>query len=73
MPQLGSQLVAPCSIIDNHCPVGATGDVVALKNGENYLFQAKQTKSSGGNDAIQEIYTAKNYYENKFNEKFSFL
>lgn len=48
-------------------------DVVALRNGENYLFQAKQTKSSVGNDAIQEIYTAKNYYENKFNEKFQLL
>jgi len=48
-------------------------DVVALKDGENYLFQAKQTKSSVGNDAIQEIYAAKNYYENKFNEKFQLL
>lgn len=45
-------------------------DVVALKDGENYLFQAKQTKSLVGNDAIQEIYAAKNYYENKFAEKF---
>ena len=30
----------------------------------------KQTKSLVGNEAIQEIYTAKNYYESKFNEKF---
>ncbi|MEM0543151.1 SNF2-related protein [Flavobacterium sp. j3] len=48
-------------------------DVVVLKNGENYLIQVKQTKSLVGNDAIQEIYTAKNYYESKFNEKFNLL
>lgn len=48
-------------------------DVVAMKNGENYLFQAKQTISSVGNEAIQEIYAAKNYYENRFNEKFQLL
>jgi HJR/Mrr/RecB family endonuclease len=41
-----------------------------LRDGENYLFQAKQTKSLVGNDAIQEICAAKNYYESKFNEKF---
>ena len=46
---------------------------MALRNGENYLFQAKQTKSLVGNEAIQEIYTAKNYYESKFNEKFQLL
>ena|ERR1700730_2237637 len=45
-------------------------DVVAMKEGENYLLQAKQTKSLVGNEAIQEIYTAKNYYEERFNEKF---
>ncbi len=45
-------------------------DVVALKNGENYLFQAKQTKSLVGNEAIREICTAKNYYEEKFKERF---
>ncbi len=48
-------------------------DVVVLKNGENYLIQVKQTKSLVGIDAIQEIYTAKNYYESKFNEKFNLL
>lgn len=48
-------------------------DVVAMKEGENYLLQAKQTKSLVGNEAIQEIYTAKNYYEEKFNEKFKLL
>lgn len=48
-------------------------DVVVLKNGENYLIQAKQTKSLVGNEAIQEIYTAKNYYESKFNERFCLL
>jgi len=48
-------------------------DVVALSNGENYLFQVKQTKSLVGNEAIQEICTARNYYENKFNEKFQLI
>jgi HJR/Mrr/RecB family endonuclease len=48
-------------------------DVVVLKNGENYLIQVKQTKSLVGNEAIQEICTAKNYYENKFNEQFNLL
>ena len=48
-------------------------DVVVLKNGENYLIQVKQTKSLVGNEAIQEICTAKNYYENKFKETFNLL
>ena len=48
-------------------------DVVVLKNGENYLIQIKMTKSLVGNEAIQEICTAKNYYENKFNEHFNLL
>jgi HJR/Mrr/RecB family endonuclease len=48
-------------------------DVVVLNNGENYLIQVKQTKSLVGNDAIQEICTAKNYYENKFKEQFKLL
>ena len=48
-------------------------DVVAINNEENYLIQAKQTKSLVGNDAIQEICTAKNYYENKFNERFNLV
>ena len=48
-------------------------DVVVLKNGENYLIQAKQTKSLVGNDAIQEICTAKNYYEDKFKEQFNLV
>jgi SNF2 family DNA or RNA helicase/HJR/Mrr/RecB family endonuclease len=48
-------------------------DVVVLKNGDNYLIQVKQTKSLVGNEAIQEICTAKNYYENKFNEQFNLL
>jgi len=48
-------------------------DVVVLKNGENYLIQAKQTKSLVGNDAIQEICTAKRYYEDKFKEQFKLL
>lgn len=48
-------------------------DVVVLKNGENYLIQAKQTKSLVGNSAIQEICTAKKYYENKFKEEFNLI
>ncbi len=48
-------------------------DVVVLKNGENYLIQAKQTKSLVGNAAIQEICTAKRYYEDKFKEQFKLL
>lgn len=48
-------------------------DVVVLKNGENYLIQAKQTKSLVSNSAVQEIYTAKNYYENHFKENFSLM
>lgn len=48
-------------------------DVVVLKNGENYLIQAKQTKSLVSNSAVQEICTAKNYYENHFKENFSLM
>ncbi|WP_312090716.1 SNF2-related protein [Chryseobacterium sp.] len=48
-------------------------DVVVMKNGENYLIQAKQTKSFVGNEAIQEICTAKKYYEDKFKEQFKLL
>ncbi len=48
-------------------------DVVVLKGGENYLIQAKQTKSLVGIEAIQEICTAKRYYEDKFKEHFSLL
>ncbi len=48
-------------------------DVVVLKNGENYLIQVKQTRSLVGNEAIQEIFTAKKYYENKFSEQFNLL
>jgi SNF2 family DNA or RNA helicase/HJR/Mrr/RecB family endonuclease len=45
-------------------------DVVAMKDGESYLLQAKQTISLVGNEAVQEIYAAKNYYEGKFGESF---
>lgn len=48
-------------------------DVVVLKEGENYLIQVKQAKSSIGNEGIQEIYTAKRYYEDKFKEQFKLL
>lgn len=45
-------------------------DVVLLGNKDSYLLQIKQTKSLVGRDAIQEIYTAKTYYENRFSTKF---
>jgi len=48
-------------------------DVVAFRNGENYLIQAKQTKSLVGNEAIQEVCAAKKYYEDKFKESFRLL
>jgi SNF2 family DNA or RNA helicase len=48
-------------------------DVVALNPNGNYLIQAKQSQSSVSNDAIQEIVTAKNYYENHFSEKFNLV
>ncbi len=48
-------------------------DIVLLKKGENYLIQAKQTKSLVGIEAIQEIYTGKNYYEDRFKEQFKLM
>lgn len=48
-------------------------DIVIMRNNENYLIQAKQTKSLVENSAIQEIYTAKKYYEDKFKEQFNLL
>lgn len=48
-------------------------DVVVLKGGENYLIQAKQTRFLVGNEAIQEVYTAKKYYEGRFKELFDLI
>ena len=48
-------------------------DVVAISPSVNYLIQAKQSQSSVSNDAIQEIVTSKNYYENIFSEKFKLV
>jgi SNF2 family DNA or RNA helicase/HJR/Mrr/RecB family endonuclease len=48
-------------------------DIVVLRNGENYLLQAKKTISLVGKEAIQEVYTAKNYYEGKYNEIFKLI
>lgn len=45
-------------------------DVVLLGDQDSYLLQIKQTKTLVGKDAIQEIYTAKTYYENRFSTKF---
>jgi SNF2 family DNA or RNA helicase/HJR/Mrr/RecB family endonuclease len=44
-------------------------DVVAERENNLFLLQVKQSKSSIGIEAIQEIYTAKNYYKSKFNYK----
>lgn len=48
-------------------------DVVALSPNGNYLIQAKQSQSSVSNDAIQEVVTSRNYYENHFSEKFKLV
>ncbi|MCC5923490.1 MAG: restriction endonuclease [Crocinitomicaceae bacterium] len=48
-------------------------DVVALSPSGNYLIQAKQSQSSVSNDAIQEVVTSRNYYENHFSEKFKLV
>jgi SNF2 family DNA or RNA helicase/HJR/Mrr/RecB family endonuclease len=48
-------------------------DVVILKSNDNYLIQVKQTKSLVGNEAIQEINTAKNYYQNLFKVEFKLI
>ena len=48
-------------------------DVVAIKNRQNYLIQAKQSKSQVGIGAIQEIFAGKIYYEEKFCERFKLL
>jgi SNF2 family DNA or RNA helicase/HJR/Mrr/RecB family endonuclease len=45
-------------------------DVVALSGSKNWLFQAKQSRSQVGNDGVQEIFAARNYYESKFNTQF---
>jgi SNF2 family DNA or RNA helicase/HJR/Mrr/RecB family endonuclease len=45
-------------------------DVVLLGDQDSYLLQVKQTKTQVGREAIQEIYTAKTYYENRFSTKF---
>jgi HJR/Mrr/RecB family endonuclease len=46
-------------------------DVVLIGKEENYLVQVKQSKSQVGRDAVQEIYTARNYYESRFKVKFN--
>ena len=48
-------------------------DVVALNSNGNYLIQVKQSKSNVSNDAIQEVVTSRNYYENHFSEKFKLV
>lgn len=45
-------------------------DIVIISENKNYLIQVKQTRSLVGRDAIQEVFTAKNYYENKFGKSF---
>jgi HJR/Mrr/RecB family endonuclease len=46
-------------------------DIVLLSESENLLFQVKQTRYQVGKEAIQEICTAKRYYESQFNVSFS--
>lgn len=46
-------------------------DIVVVSDNENLLIQVKQSQSLVGRDAIQEVFTAKNYYENKFNKTFN--
>lgn len=46
-------------------------DIVVVSDNENILIQVKQSQSLVGRDAIQEVFTAKNYYENKFNKTFN--
>lgn len=48
-------------------------DIVIKKENENYLIQAKQSSSLVGIDAIQEVYTAKKYYESIFNCEFNLI
>ncbi|MBL0052890.1 MAG: restriction endonuclease [Bacteroidetes bacterium] len=44
-----------------------------MRERRKLFTSSKQTKSLVGNAKIQEIYTAKNYYDEKFNEKFKLL
>lgn len=48
-------------------------DVIAFKDGENYLIQAKQSKSLIGNNGVQEIAAAKNYFDKKFGIDFKLI
>jgi len=48
-------------------------DVIAFKFTKNYLIQAKMSQSVLNNTSVQEIVTAKNYYERKFLEKFDLV
>ena len=45
-------------------------DVVAIKTSQSFLIQVKQSSSSVGIQAIQEITTAKNYYDSIYHEDF---
>jgi hypothetical protein len=48
-------------------------DVVVLGNNDNYLIQVKQSRSQVGRDAVQEIFTSRNYYEGRFNVQFKLM
>jgi len=48
-------------------------DVVAFKDNENYLIQAKQSKDLIGNTGVQEIAAAKKYFDDKFNLDFKLI
>lgn len=48
-------------------------DVVIQHERHNFIIQVKQTKAQVGKDAIQEIFTAKKYYENRFSVEFELM
>ncbi len=48
-------------------------DVIAFKDGENYLIQAKQSKALIGIDGVQEIAAAKHYFEAKYDLEFKLI
>lgn len=45
-------------------------DIAIFRNDANYLIQVKQSGSKISNNAVQEITTAKCYYEEKYHEEF---
>jgi SNF2 family DNA or RNA helicase/HJR/Mrr/RecB family endonuclease len=48
-------------------------DVVAIGSKESFLIQVKQSQTEISNKSVQEIVTAKGYYEKRFGENFKLL